>query len=100
MNDPTYTICKVLTYALNPKVNSGQSLIENAFDLKEFLVGFNVDKNDRQAYFDIVALNPSIPISKALECAQKRLINDTSLSDRTDWKPYDIMKLSKFGNTF
>ena len=52
-----------------------------------------MDKYDIQASFDIVALYPSIPIPKALECGRKRLLNDTSLSERTDWKTEDIMKL-------
>ena len=46
-----------------------------------------------QASFDIIALYPSIPIPKALKCVRKRLLNDTSLSERTDWKTEDIMKL-------
>ena len=39
------------------------------------------------------ALYPSIPIPKALDCVRRKLLNDTTLVDRTDWKPDDIMKL-------
>ena len=93
VNDPTYKICKILTDILNPIAKNGQSYVENSYDLKQFLGNLNVDEYDTQASFDIVALYPSIPIPKALECVRKRLLNDTSLSERTDWKTEDIMKL-------
>ena len=93
MNDPTYKICKILTDILNPIAKNGQSYVENSYDLKQFLGYLNVDEYDIQASFDIVALYPSIPIPKALECVQKKLLNYTSLSERTDWKTEDIMKL-------
>ena len=74
VNDPTYKTCKILTDILNPIAKNGQSYVENSYDLKQFL-GI--------ASFDIVALYPSIPIPKALECVRKRLLNETSLNIRT-----------------
>ena len=53
----------------------------------------SINPADIQASFDVVALYPSIPLPKALECVRRRLLKDTSLSERTDWKPDDIMKL-------
>jgi len=87
VNDPTYKICKILTDILNPIAKNGQSYVENSYDLKQFLGNLNVDE------YDIVALYPSIPIPKALKCVRKKLLNDTSLSDRTDLKTEEIMKL-------
>ena len=92
VNDPTYKVCKILTDILNPLAKSGQSYVENAYDLKNFLDKLSIDNNDVQA-FDVVALYPSIPIPKALDCVRKKLLNDTTLVDRTDWKPDDIIKL-------
>ena len=53
----------------------------------------SIDPVDIEASFDVVALYPSIPIPKALECVRRRLLNDTTLKERTDWKPDNIMKL-------
>ena len=93
VNDPTYKVCKILTDILNPLVKSGQSYVENTYDLKRFLDKLSIDHNDVQASFDVVALCPSIPIPKALDCVRRKLLNDTTLADCTDWKPEDIMKL-------
>ena len=68
INDPTYKVCKILTDILNPLARSGQSYVENSYDLKAFLKNLPIDPNDIQASFDIVALYPNIPIPKALEC--------------------------------
>ena len=54
-----------------------------------------VDKDDIQASFDVVALYPSIPIDQALDCVRERLQNDETLSARTEWKPDDIVNLLK-----
>ena len=93
VNDPTYKVCKILTDILNPLATTGQSYVENSHDLKKFLTNLTIDPSDIQASFDVVALYPSIPIPKALECVRRRLLNDTTLAERTDWKPDDIMKL-------
>ena len=93
VNDPTYKVCKILTDVLNPLATNGQSYIENSYDLKNFLSKLSIDPVDIQASFDVVALYPSIPIPKALECVRRRLLNDTTLKERTDWKPDNIMKL-------
>ena len=93
VNDPTYKVCKILTDILNPLVKNGQSYVENAADLKRFLWKLQIDNTDLQACFDVVALYPSIPIPKALDCVRRKLLEDTTLSKRTDWRPDDIMKL-------
>jgi len=59
INDPTYKVCKILTDILNPLTENGQSFIQNSFDLKKTLNILNIDKNDIQASFDVVALYPS-----------------------------------------
>ena len=93
INDPTYKVCKILTDILNPLARSGQSYVENSYDLKAFLKNLPIDPNDIQASFDVVALYPNIPIPKALECVRRRLLKDSTLSERTDWNPDDIIKL-------
>ena len=74
-------------------MKNGQSYVENAADLKKFLGKLQIDNTDLQASFDVVALYPSIPIPKALDCVRRKLLEDTTLSERTDWRPDDIMKL-------
>ena len=93
VNDPTYKVCEILTDILYPLATTWQSSIENSYHLKIFLSKLSIDQVDIQASFDVVALYPSIPIPKALKCVWRRLLNDTTLKDRTDWKPDDIMKL-------
>ena len=95
IDDPTYKICKILTDILNPIAVNGQSFVENSYDLKKTLEKIQVDKDDIQASFDVVALYPSIPIDKALDCVRERLQNDETLAARTEWKPDDIVNLLK-----
>ena len=99
INDPTYKVCKILTDILNPLARSGQSYIENSYDLNVFLNNLHVEPNDIQASFDVVALYPNIPIPRALECVRRRLLNDSTLSERTDWNPDDIIKLLEIART-
>ena len=74
-------------------MKNGQSYVENTADLKTFLGKLQIDENDLQASFDVVALYPSIPIPKVLDCVRRKLLEVTTLSERTDWQPDDIMKL-------
>ena len=83
VNDPTYKVCKILTDILNPLATNGQSYIENSCELKIFLSKLSIDPVDIQVSFDIMALNSGIPIPKALECVRRRLLNDTTLKERT-----------------
>ena len=93
IDDPTYKICKILTDILNPLAINGQSFVENSYDLKKTLAMIQVDKDDIQASFDVIDLYPSIPIDKALDCIRERLQKDETLSERTEWKPNDIVNL-------
>jgi len=52
-----------------------------------------IDERDIQACLDVIALYPSIPIEKALECTRTKLLNDETLAERTDWSAEDIIKL-------
>jgi len=93
IDDPTYKICKILTDILNPLAINGQSFVENSYDLKKTLAMIQVDKDEIQASFDAIALYPSIPIDKALDCIRERLQKDETLSERTEWKLIDIVNL-------
>ena len=93
IDDPTYKVCKILTDILNPITRSGESYVENSYELKKFLSTMKIDKHDIQASFDVVALYPSIPIEIALECVRKKLLNDDTLASRTDWNADDIIQL-------
>ena len=93
VNNPTYKVCKILTDICIPLAKSRQPFVENTYALRTFLDKLNIDKNDMQASFDVVALYPSLLIPKAPSCVRKKLLNDTTSADCTDWKPDDIMKL-------
>ena len=93
IDDPTYKICKILTDILNPIAYQGESYVENSYELKNFFSTLKIDENDIQASFDVIALYPSIPIEKALECVREKLKNDDTLADRTDWRVDDIIQL-------
>ena len=60
IDDPTYKICKILTDILNPLAVKSPSYIENSYELKKALSTIQIDENDIQASFDVVALYPSI----------------------------------------
>ena len=68
IDDPTYKVCEILTGILNPLAQKGESFIENSYELKKHLSLLKIDERDIQASLDVIALYPSIPIEKALEC--------------------------------
>ena len=75
-------MCTILTDILNPLAEKSPSNIENSYELKKALATIQIDENDIQPSFDVVALYPSIPVEKALSCTRERLMKDEMLSDR------------------
>ena len=72
INDPMYKVCKILTDILNPLARSGQSYIENSYDLKVFLNNLHIEPNDIQASFGVsCALSEHPDPQSARMCSKK-----------------------------
>ena len=97
IDDPTYLLCKELTRMLLPIKEKAESFIRNLYHLKEILS--KVDLQDFKKYiqisFDMSNMYPSIPIEETLQLVLEELLIDESLSQRTEWKPHDIGKLTR-----
>jgi len=74
---------------------SARSYISNSYALKLELQEFSVAKDDMLVSFDVVALYPSVPVSKALDIILEKLRDDPTLPERCKWAPEQIIKLLK-----
>ncbi len=88
-------ILKLLMGKNQHSVNSTKEFIER---MKLRIIG----EDECYISFDIVALFSNMPIPKALEVTQRRLENDSTLSQRTDLSVQSIMSLLEFcvNNTY
>ena len=57
------------------------------------LSDINLDEECLMASLDIVGLDPSIPVKKALDIVRKKMEDDETLHNRTEWNVDDIMAL-------
>ena len=93
LDDPTYIICKYLTYILNPIDEAPKLYIMNSFHLKQMLMPARImGKKYILVLFDVTVLYPMIPVDKALKVVLKKLKQDKTLKERTEWTP-EVLKI-------
>ena len=91
--DPTYKLCKELQRIIHPLAVKAKSYIKDSHHFKQMLKEVNVEEHFIQLSFDIRSLFPSIPIKPTRSLIHKKLQNDKMLSERTRWKPKNIVNL-------
>ena len=91
--DPTYKLCKELQRIIHPLAVKAKSYIKDSRHFKQMLKKVNIEAHFIQLSFDTRSLFPSIPIKPTLSLIYKKLQNDKMLSERTRWKPKNIVKL-------
>ena len=93
IDDPLYSICKVLTDIINPIDEKGKSFIRDTYHFKEMLQEVEVREDDIIGSLDVVGMFPNIPVKKTLSIVKEELRNDENLKSRTKWEVEDISKL-------
>ena len=76
IDDPSYSICKVLTDIINPIDEKGKSFIRDTYHLKEMLQEVEVREDDIIGSLDVVGMFPNIPVKKTLSIVKEELHND------------------------
>ena len=90
-------LCRIYSQNNNtnryPLAVKAKSYIKDSRHFKQMLKEVNVEEHFIQLSFDIRSLFPSIPIKPTLSLIHKKLQNDKMLSERTRWKPKNIVNL-------
>ena len=96
VNSPTYQLSKHLVTILSPLVGHTSSYVKNSTEFAKFISTQNLPTGNKLVSFDVVSLFTTIPVERAKEIAYNRLLQDTSLCDRTLLSPSEVSKLLEF----
>ena len=90
INSPLYNLSKYLSKLLSPLVGKTKFTLKNSYQFADLLKDVNVESNKCMVSFDVVSLFTKIPINLAKDVACEQLINDVTLSERTEMTINDI----------
>ncbi|KAL3972435.1 transcription elongation factor S-II [Sarotherodon galilaeus] len=93
INSATYNIAKHLATILAPLVGNTPHHIKNSTDFTDKVQKLTLDPDETMVSFDVVSLFTCIPTTEAVETVRKRLQEDSSLEDRTNFTPDQICTL-------
>ena len=83
INSPSYQLSKHPVSILSPLVGNSTSHVLNSTMFSDFICTQVLQDKTRLVSFDVVSLFKKVPIERAKEIAHGRLVNDTTLDDRT-----------------
>ena len=89
----TYPVAKHLSKILSPMVGKNGLALKNSTELVSTLRDCKLDETDILVSFDVTALFTSVPVEKSLEIIQQRLMEDTTLGQRTEMTAGQITDL-------
>ena len=92
----SYNTSKALSELLSPIVGRTEHHLKNSKQLANRLKTETVGDNEVLVSHDVVALFPSIPMPQAMEIIHRRLVEYTSLKERTNLTPDDVIELLNF----
>jgi hypothetical protein len=90
---PLYNTAKLVARVIKPLVGKSSHHVENSQDLIKKLRNVNVSDNEIMASFDVTALFTNVPIKESIEIIRQRLMEDTTLKDRTNLTVAQITQL-------
>ena len=94
-SSPTYSLSKHLVSILSPLVGNTEHHVYNSLEFAKFIKKQTIEKNEVLVSFDVVSLFTKIPTDLAIQAAHKRLLDDTTLDQRTSLTPDEITSLLK-----
>ncbi len=96
INSPTYQLSKHLVKIISPLVGKTDSHVKNSKDFSSFIVEQHLPQETKLVSFDVVSLFTSVPVKRATEIAYQRLIDDSTLEERTILTAQEIVRLLEF----
>ena len=96
ITSPTYHLSKHLVAILSPLVGLTSSHVGNSHEFSTFIRSQVLDEGMILVSFDVVSLFTRVPVDRAIEVANSRLLADETLSDRTALSPKEIIQLLEF----
>ena len=94
-SSPTYSLSKRLVSILSPLVGNTEHHVHNSLEFAQFINKQTIEKNEVLVSFDVVSLFTKIPTDLAIQAAHKRLLDNTTLDQRTSLTPNEINSLLK-----
>ena len=92
----THNSAKFLTQVLSPLVGKTDHFIKNSKDFVDKISQLEVPPGRKMISYDVTALFTSIPVEKATEVIEKRLLNDPTLAQRCELRVDQIIALLSF----
>ena len=92
----TYELARELSDLLRPLVTTSERILKNTMDMVEVFEDVVVDEDEVLVSFDVKSLFTSIPVEEAIEICKGRLLEDSSLEERTDLSVDTIVNLLRF----
>ena len=80
---------------LSPLVGNTEHHVCNSLEFAQFINKQTVEINEVLVFYDVVSLFTKIPTDLAIQVAHKRLLDDTTLDQRTSLTPDKITSLLK-----
>lgn len=91
-----YNTSKFLTDILAPIQNSNGYSVQNSSQFAEEIAGMQISDDESRSPLDVVSLFTAIPVKKACSYIKEKLLQDQSLSNRTDLDVSDIVILLEY----
>ncbi|XP_065664446.1 uncharacterized protein LOC136086103 [Hydra vulgaris] len=90
---PNHGISEFLVKTIQPALNKNPTRLKNSFDFIKKAENWNVANNDIQVSYDVVNLNPSIPLKEATVILLEQLSNNLSYKNLTKLSIPEIKQL-------
>ncbi len=91
-----YNTSKFLSQILSPLQNQNGFSVTNSMQFRNEISTITISEDETMVSFDVVSLFTAIPVDKACTYIRTKLINDNTLSDRTQLDIDDILRLLEF----
>ena len=92
----SYPCSRFLSDVLKPLVGQSPHHIKNTAEFADKIKGCRVEEDEVQVSHDVVALFTSVPVDRATDIIQQRLLDDTTLIDRTKVSVNNIIELLRW----
>ncbi|XP_072022307.1 uncharacterized protein [Amphiura filiformis] len=88
--------CQFCAKIISPLVGTTPYHIKNTLDFVNKIGVLKLGDDEELVSYDVTALFTSVPVEEALDIIQPRLENDTTLHERTNLNPSQIVELLRF----